>query len=120
MTDKTLYTVVATADFEVSYPHPITLRAGQRVRLGRQDDQWPAWIWTHTDDGNAGWAPLALMAREDGEVAVVREDYTARELSLRRGDRLTVTREHGGWLWARNEQGQEGWIPDYTVQKAEN
>jgi SH3-like domain-containing protein len=84
--------------------------------VGRRDDEYPGWIWTIVADGNAGWAPESLL-EIDGETALTKSDYTARELNTQVGDALDVVRELTGWLWVRNERDEEGWIPAATVSR---
>lgn len=107
---------LAAADFEVSYPHPIHFAAGDRVLAGREDPTWPGWIWARTSDGNEGWAPLPCLEIGADGTAVARKAYTARELSMRRGDQLLSLREHSGWLWCRNQHGEEGWVPAFNLK----
>ncbi len=110
---------VAAADYEVSYPHPVEFSVGDRVRIGREDSTWPGWVWTRTGDGNEGWAPLPRLDPAGDGTAVAREAYTARELSMRRGDRLVSLRVHSGWLWCRNQHGEEGWVPAFNLKPVE-
>ena len=97
-----------------TYPKPIGFRAGETVTVGRHDDEYPGWIWTTTADGNSGWAPEALL-EIDGDAAVAKDDYTARELNTEVGDVVEVVRELNGWLWVRAARDEEGWVPAETV-----
>ena len=107
----------ATADYDVSYPHPVSLAPGDRVELGRADTTWPGWVWVRTESGLEGWAPESALERvADQSQAVAREDYTARELSMKKGDELESLRELNGWLWVRNQHGEEGWVPAFNLK----
>ena len=50
-----------TTAHHTCYPNPIAFRAGERVRIGYEDDEFPGWVRTFTADGNEGWAPLSLL-----------------------------------------------------------
>jgi len=45
--------------------------------------------------------------------AIVTRGYNTRELASRLGDELIVLErdDESGWLWCRNDMGEEGWIP---------
>lgn len=100
-----------TTIHQTCYPNPIEFKAGERVRIGHEDDEFPGWIRTITTDGNEGWAPLSLLTPVGNGEALAQQDYTARELDVAVGDQVTVKRELAGWLWVEGEQGACGWIP---------
>ena len=102
--------LITTAHY-TCYPNPIVFRAGERVRIGHEDDEFPGWVRTFTADGNEGWAPLSLLTPIGAGEAQARQDYTARELDVAVGERVRVDRELASWLWVHNEAGQSGWIP---------
>lgn len=106
-----------TTAHHTCYPNPIVFRAGERVRIGHEDDEFPGWVRTFTADGNEGWAPLSLLTPISAEEALARQDYTARELDVAAGGggRVRVDLELAGWLWVHNDQGQSGWIPASAI-----
>lgn len=97
---------------------PLRLTAGQEVTVGRRDDEWPAWVWCETADGNSGWVPEAYLAREAPEFdrASALHDYDATELNAAEGAVLEVVAEEGGWLRCRTDDGHTGWIPERDVE----
>jgi SH3-like domain-containing protein len=97
-------------DHEPIYPDPIVLRPGDRVRLGREDDEFPGWVWCTAPDGREGWVPLAILRRE-GLEAVARRDYRAVELAVKRGQRVEAREELSGWFWVADADAREGWVP---------
>lgn len=97
-------------DHEVIYPDPIRVRAGERVRIGREDDEFPGWAWCAAADGREGWVPLAILRREGAE-GVARRDYDATELAVKRGQRVEALEELNGWARVANAEGREGWVP---------
>ncbi|WP_421171086.1 SH3 domain-containing protein [Aeromonas dhakensis] len=104
-----------TTAHHTCYPNPIAFRAGELVRIGHEDDEFPGWVCTFTADGNEGWAPLSLLTQISAQEAQARQDYTARELDVAAGEWVRVDRELAGWLWVHNDQGQSGWIPASAI-----
>jgi hypothetical protein len=100
----------AIKPWAVHYPDPIRGAAGDRLTLGRRDDEYPGWVWATAADGRAGWVPESWL-RVGGDVGVLLRDYTAAELALAPGDRVTGELVEGGWLWATAVDGQVGWVP---------
>jgi mannose-6-phosphate isomerase-like protein (cupin superfamily) len=98
-------------DVRTQYANPIGVHRGDVVQLGERDTEWPAFAWTTTADGNAGWAPADwLRPLGDGTAEALR-DYTARELDGGAGDTVELIDELGGWWWSRAADGREGWLP---------
>ena len=100
----------AIKPWPVHYPDPIRGAAGDRLALGRRDDEYPGWIWATAADGRAGWVPESWLCVE-GEYGVLRRDYTAAELSLAPEEAVSGVLELDGWLWATNAAGEWGWVP---------
>lgn len=95
-----------------AYPEPIILAKGECVITGEADTQYPGWIRCTHPSGRSGWVPLnKLVLEEEGERAIVREAYSAYELTAEAGEELTVLEEESGWLLAKRENGEIGWIP---------
>jgi SH3-like domain-containing protein len=106
---------IATSDFEIHYPHPLIVRKGDQVKIGRKDSTWPEWWWVTNAEGISGWIHQSFL-KMDAEIAIVTSDYTAAELSLKKGDLLESDRELGGWHWCRKNDGAEGWVPEYPLR----
>lgn len=106
----------ATKGWAVAYPDPIRGVAGDRLTLGRRDDEYPGWVWATAADGRAGWVPESWL-RVAGDSGVLLRDYTAAELALEPGDVVTGDLMEGGWLWAIAVDGRRGWAPlDYLTR----
>ncbi len=102
----------AVRDYRTQYANPIRFARGDTVMLGARDTEWPAFAWTTTGDGNAGWAPVAwLQPDEDGRHATALQDYSAQELDVQAGDTLALLHELGDWWWCRHADGRSGWLP---------
>lgn len=98
-------------DYRAQYANPIRFATGEVVALGERDSEWPAFIWTTTTDGNAGWAPFDwLKPMGDGRAEALR-DYSAQELDVDVGDDIVLQHELGGWWWCAHADGRQGWVP---------
>lgn len=102
--------------YTTAYPEPIVLEKGECVITGEEDTQYPGWIRCMHPSGRSGWVPInRLVLEENGERAIVREAYSAYELTVEAGEELTVLQEESGWLLGKRENGEIGWIPcEYT------
>lgn len=98
------------------YTDPIGFRAGEELVLGRRDDQFVGWIWATAPSGKSGWVPIEALAIE-GERGRALHDYTARELDVDVGERVTIARELAGWAWVLSERGGEGWVPLASLER---
>ena len=107
---------IAIRPHRSNYPNPICFDVGDRVIVGGRDSsEYPGWTWARTADGNAGWAPESILSLIDGDAALAKDRYTARELDTEVGDTFVVIRELNGWCWVRAIRGNEGWIPIATT-----
>lgn len=98
-------------DYRRQYADPIRASAGTALRVGRDDPEHPGWRWCTAPDGLAGWVPEALLERRPNDMALLKTDYDATELSVRAGERVAIDERQAGWLMVRNERGERGWIP---------
>lgn len=97
--------------YVAQYADPITVRAGDQVVIGRDDPEFPGWWWCTGPDGRAGWVPEELL-QQTGAEAVMRQDYTARELSVQSGAEIVVHHAVHGWAWVSDAEGRAGWVPE--------
>jgi len=97
--------------WSASYPDPIQLKAGTRLRLDGRSDNWDGhiWVWAQAPDGREGWVPDCLLTATQPVTA--KDDYSAHELSCVEGQVLIVERQQHGWAFCRNDLGQNGWVP---------
>jgi hypothetical protein len=101
-------------EYESQYPDPIVFSTGEVLSLGRQDPEWPGWIWCTSAVGKKGWVPERMIERV-GDAGVALLSYTARELSVQMGDLLDLMELESGWYWAANQAGETGWIPERNL-----
>ena len=94
----------------------LVARAGEKLRVVREDDQWPGWLWCVADSGIGSWVPEPYLER-DGEQARLLLDYDAAELSVRPGDLLTLHHEVNGWWWTTAVNGRQGWVPAAKLER---
>jgi SH3-like domain-containing protein len=101
--------------YEAQYRDPIQVKAGESVEVVRADNDDPGWLWCRAMDGREGWVPVQLLSGQ-GVRAVIREDYSAKELAVFPGDEVEVEKACNGWLLVSNAQGQRGWIPQSHIR----
>ena len=107
---------VVTEPHNSTFPVPVQFSPGERLVLGKRDEEYTGWIWVTTASGLQGWAPEVVIRREHGDTGIALEDYTARELNTVHGERVHCLRELSGWLWVENADGRTGWIPGHTAR----
>jgi hypothetical protein len=96
--------------YDVQYANPLIVRAGENLRVGRADDEFPGWQWCTAADGRQGWVPVEFLSGERPQATIVK-DYSARELRVIPGEEVTVEDVRHGWLLVRKVNGDRGWIP---------
>jgi uncharacterized protein YgiM (DUF1202 family) len=89
---------------------PVTVRAGEELRIGRRDDEWPGWVFCEDSTGRQGWIPEKYL-KITGEEGMAEQDYTARELSAVEGEIVRVEKLESGWAWVTSMTDETGWIP---------
>ncbi|MBS4535715.1 hypothetical protein GOQ29_08815 [Clostridium sp. D2Q-14] len=106
-----------------NYPDPITLEKGERVLVGKKYDgkeDWLNWRYCYRlDNSQEGWIPEQIL-NISSEYGVLKEDYTARELTIKKGKRVKGINELNGWIWCRDMKGREGWIPKLNLKNLES
>lgn len=104
-------TGLVAAEAWTAKPGPaLAVRAGQALRVGRRDDEWPGWVWCEDASGLGGWLPETAVS--DGRAL---EDFDARELTVSEGEAVEVLRRRAGWAWCRGAGG-EGWVPERCLR----
>jgi hypothetical protein len=111
------YDAIVTSAYRTQYPDPIRLKAGDKVTVGKHDEEYPGWVWTTVASGRSAWAPEELLD-VSGTEAVARVDYESTELNTTPGETVRVVFEMLAWAWVRNASGAEGWVPIKTLRPA--
>jgi hypothetical protein len=103
--------VVARSSHQIPDRPPLRVEAGDRVKVGERDGEWPAFVFVTAPKGS-GWIPERHLDRQ-GASAVVIQRYDTTELPTEENEELEVLQEDlaSGWLWCRAESGREGWVP---------
>jgi hypothetical protein len=96
-------------------PTPLIIKKGTRVKVGKRSDEsdgWTNWIYCYSLDGNSeGWAPVQIIQVES-EYGIVLEDYSAKELGVKKGETIEGDIELNGWVWcSKLNRSEEGWLP---------
>jgi uncharacterized protein YgiM (DUF1202 family) len=97
-------------EYTPQYPNPLSVAAGESVRVGREDDEFPGWKWCRASSGLEGWVPVELLSDASATETAVLCDYSSRELAVQPGEEVTVEDSRHEWLLVRNKQGERGWI----------
>ncbi|EGL84204.1 Variant SH3 domain-containing protein [Caldalkalibacillus thermarum TA2.A1] len=103
-----------------NYPAPITLEQGERVQLGQPytgPEEWPNWVFCYKlNSPQKGWVPKQILDKYE-HYAVVKEKYTAKELTVQPGEEVEGMRELNGWIWCKRVRDNEaGWIPSSCLK----
>ena len=112
---------LVTEDHTSEYPEPITFTRGAPLTVGERyegSEGWKDWFFCSTPGQESGWVPAQVIETIDGNAARAREDYTARELNVRKGERLLGARVLNGWVWCKHPADSEsGWVPLSNLQE---
>lgn len=110
---------IATRDHKSNYPNPVSFEPGDRLDVGAEDTEFPGWVRIIDPVGNEGWAPLEyIQLSEHHTTAVALKAYSAKELDVEPGDRLTVNYEHCQWCWVEHADKGAGWVPQDCLKDA--
>lgn len=112
---------VAIKDHTSEYPEPITFEKGAPLTVGEKyegPEGWDNWIFCDSPGQKSGWVPAQIIEIVSDKVARAREDYTARELNVRKGDLLFGSQTLNGWAWCkRSGSSESGWVPLGNLQE---
>lgn len=107
------YLVITSHESE--FPNPITFNKGAPLVVGEEHEGaegWENWFLCSTQGQEPGWVPGQIIERLSDTEGRALEDYTARELDVREGEKLIGTRGLNGWLWCEKpDSSASGWVP---------
>ncbi|MEK3902732.1 SH3 domain-containing protein [Paenibacillus sp. FSL R7-0179] len=100
-----------------TYPDPIILQKGQEVWYGREDTQFPNWIFCKSvSTSKEGWVPKQILTTPDRRgIATVTEDYSAHELTVAQGDLLWGLKHLNDWTYCKTDNNEYGWVPAFCL-----
>ena len=106
------FVVRVIKEYQAPYPDPIHVQKGEIVTLDvDKETSIDGWIWCTDARAKGGWVPKAYLEKQDDKTAKMLTPYNAIELTIEVDELLTVLKEESDFYWARNEAGQDGWIP---------
>ena len=103
--------------YKAAFPDPWVMHAGDKLAIGREDTEWPGWLWCTRPDGESRWVPDSFVEVQGDAAGVALVDYDATELSVEVGETLTTGQEVNAWVWCTNQEGHSGWVPAKHLQK---
>ena len=111
---------LVTQDHKSEYPKPIIFKKGTLLTVGERyegPEGWKDWLLCSTPGQESGWVPAQILEIINDNTARASEDYTARELNVRKGDRLVGSRVLNGWVWCdASAEPESGWVPLNKLQ----
>ena len=112
---------LVTQDHTSEYPEPITFTKGAPLIVGERyqgSEGWKDWFLCSTPGQKNGWVPAQIIEIITGNTARARDDYTARELDVQKGDLLLGSKTLNGWAWCENcTSSKSGWVPLANLQE---
>ena len=109
---------VVIAPYERPYEDPIALKAGEHVLIDSEKTKGTdilGWSWCTGPDRREGWVPNGWITHQDGATQIVR-DFSALELNLKVGDRVSLHYSESGFVYVTHEDGSVGWVPDACLK----
>ena len=106
-----MYTHVVVKSWIAAYSDPIQVLAGQPIILNGRKDIWDGytWLWAKSLAGKEGWVPDCIVSKQ--VPATVTENYTAIELTCRKGQYLISENVMHGWVFCKDGNTKKGWVP---------
>ena len=94
---------------------PIIIKKGEKIKVGERSDgseNWDGWIYCYSLNGiGEGWTPQQII-QINGEYGTVLEDYSAKELEVKKDEIVEGNKELNGWVWCSKLNGaEEDWLP---------
>ena len=111
---------VVIRDYRRPYDDPISVRRGEAVtpdRARTEATDFIGWTWCVAADGREGWVPESWLDRKGG-ACKLRRDFSALELTVASGERVTLEYSESGFVFCRRSDGARGWLPDAILKLA--
>ncbi len=104
--------------WKTNYPDPIMLEPNEIIEIIEKEIlSWEKWVFCKKQD-KLGWVPEQIINKVKGNKGIVKEFYSAKELNINKGEKVTGIKELNGWIWVRNESNNdEGWLPLEILKK---
>ena len=105
-------------EYQSKYPETMVFKKGEYVQRDVKESMWKGWVWCYNNEKIYRWVPKHYLKstqdKQNGHVLL--KEYNAKELSVIKGDKLMLLYEESDWAWARNQKGEQGWIPLENIQ----
>jgi hypothetical protein len=108
---------ITRAAYTAQYTDPIILCAGDEVEVDRADATFPEWFWCRGPALKEGWVHRNFLSATHGRATALR-DYSARELTVRAGERGRIIELLGGWASVELDDGRTGWLLGDVIDAA--
>jgi len=95
------------------YPDSILFHEGESVHMGKEsvdDPEWKNWIRCKGDGGKEAWCPGEYVDIL-GDTGIFIRDYDAKELTVHKGEILSVGEQVNGFGIAVKDNRESGWVP---------
>lgn len=108
--------VIVTHDYSREFKTPLVAPEGTVLEvLRRNDGVYKEWFICRSSQGIEAYVPEKLL-RINGNEGTLLADYNSWELTVKVGEILVRIEEIGGWVWAKKQEGEYGWVPSMNVK----
>src|SRR5215510_4347222 len=99
---------IIVESYETEFANPISVIKNEKVIIEiEHDDEFPNWFYCKKlDRSNGGWIPEKILKKENG-YGIITEDYSAKELNVKKGYIIKGFKELNGWVWCECENTNE-------------
>jgi hypothetical protein len=96
--------------YQSPYADALNAAKGETLSFERKPTEWSGWIWCTNKSNKSAWVPESWVVIK-GNNCQLKQDYDARELPVESGAEVVGELVESGWVWVRNQNGAEGWVP---------
>ena len=110
--------IIVIKDYQTEYLDPIALKKYDEVECGEESNEYPNWIYCKSlNTKKEGWVPKQILTAQD-EFAKSQaiEDYSAKELTVKKDEILTALKHLNNWTLCKAQTGEIGWIPTENLK----
>ena len=110
---RELYRV--SKEHEASFDYAFIAEKGDKISVGKEDNEMPGWLWCKNSTGLEAWIPNTHIDI-DGKTAIFNQPYNSVELNAKAGEVVQYLGESLGWTECFNKEWKYGWIPSSKVE----